>query len=153
MAIVVKGLVVKVVLAIVADVLAIRVATSVVDLVGLIKLTTTNSLVIIGFEDGTISFAAEKQERAERSWSGSLQVSPIDLHFRVKCRPLRALNTPSGIVSHEGTVLIWILPFATAFMLVYGHAEALDVDIMAFSFLDGEIFARLRACGVKTDKR
>ena len=58
-AIVVKGLVTKVVLAIVV---AIRVVTSVVDLVGLIGLTTTNFLVIIGFEDGTISwFAAEKQ--------------------------------------------------------------------------------------------
>jgi len=65
---------------------------------------------------------------------------------------LRALNTPSGVVSHKGTVLIWILPFATAFMLVYGHVEALDINIMAFSFL-GEIFARLRACAMKTDKR
>jgi len=49
MAIVVKGLVIKVVLAIVVDVLVIRVA---MDLIGL---TTTNSLVTTGFEDGTIS--------------------------------------------------------------------------------------------------
>jgi hypothetical protein len=36
-------------------------------------------------------------------------------------------------------------------MLVY--VEALDVNIMAFSFLDGETFARLRAYAMKTDKR
>jgi hypothetical protein len=66
MAIVVKGLVIKVVLAIVVDVLAIRVA---MDLVGLIGLTTTNSLVITGFEDGIISFSLQlkSKERARRS--------------------------------------------------------------------------------------
>ena len=78
---------------------------------------------------------------------------PCGLQCRVKCRLSRALNTPSGVISHEGTVLIWILSFARTFMLVYGHVEAFDVDIMAFSFLDGEIFARLKACAVKTDKR
>ena len=108
MATVVKGLVIKVVLVIVVDVLAMRAATSVVNLVGLIRLTTTNSSVIIGFEDGTISFGLQlkSEKRAERSWSGSLQVSPMRLAMSVKCRPLRALNTPSGIVSHQGTVLI-----------------------------------------------
>jgi len=66
MAIAVKGLVIKVVLAIVVDVLAIRVA---MDLVGLVGLTTTNSLVITGFEDGIISFGLQlkSKERARRS--------------------------------------------------------------------------------------
>jgi hypothetical protein len=66
MAIVVKDLVIKVVLAIVVDVLVIRVA---MDLVGLVGLTTTNSLVITGFEDGRISFSLQlkSKERARRS--------------------------------------------------------------------------------------
>ena len=66
MTIVVKGLVIKVVLAIVVDVLVIRVA---MDLVGLIGLTTTNSIAITGFEDGTISFSLQlkSKERARRS--------------------------------------------------------------------------------------
>jgi hypothetical protein len=66
MAIVVKGLVIKVVLAIVVDVLVIRVA---MDLIGLVGLTTTNSLVITGFEDGIISFSLQlkSKERARRS--------------------------------------------------------------------------------------
>jgi hypothetical protein len=72
--------------------------------------------------------------------------------MRLAMSLLRALNTPSGVVSHEGTVLIWILPFATTFMLVYGHVETSDVNIMAFSFLDGKIFTRLKASAVKTDK-
>ena len=85
MATVVKGLVIKVVLVIVVDVLAMRAATSVVNLVGLIRLTTTNSSVIIGFEDGTISFGLQlkSEKRAERSWSGSLQVSPMRLAMSV----------------------------------------------------------------------
>ena len=83
MAITVKGLMIKVVLAIVVDVLVMRVA---MDLVGLVGLTTTNSLLVItGFEDGKISFSLQlkSKERARRSWSGSLQVSPMRLAMSV----------------------------------------------------------------------